>query len=363
MNHQVVVLKSVKYLNTTVLFLLTFNKNFMKQTLFLLLASAGLLSAQTTITKAFNDPVAGESVAYTGVIGTPDNSATGANTTFNNGSLVFAGSSTTVYSTPTAGEITNFPGSTLKMTGTGNTVYYKQTASKLEITGLVTPDATLNLSANNGTFISYPTQYTTTTETDIAQGTFSSTAVSGLCRGTITINPNASGTLILGSATFANVLRVRSVQTFNLYLPNDTNFLFPIGTITNTSYSYYSSTKKFPLLTTIQTVVNVPVANINNQTTDGAQALSSAFLATGEAIAKKSGLQVYPNPAQDFIGFKGQTGDYSTAKIYSVDGKLIKTSDIQSGKIQVSDLPAASYFIEVSGKNNSKGETAKFIKK
>ncbi|WP_294300634.1 T9SS type A sorting domain-containing protein [uncultured Chryseobacterium sp.] len=335
----------------------------MKQTLFLLLASAGLLSAQTTITKAFNDPVAGESVAYLDVIGTPDNSATGANTTFNNGSLTFAGSATTAYSTPTASEISTFPGSTLKMAGTGNTVFYKQTASKLEITGLVTPDATLNLSANNGTFISYPTQYTTTTETDIAQGTFSSTAVSGLCKGTITINPNAWGTLILGNTTFANVLRVKSVQAFNLYLPNDTNFLFPIGTITNTSYSYYSSTRKFPLLTTIQTIVNVPVANINNQTTDGAQALSSAVLSTGETAVKKAGLQIYPNPAQDFIGFNGQAGEYSTAKIYSVDGKLIKTSDIQSGKIQISDLPAASYFIQVSGKDNQTPETSKFIKK
>ncbi|KAA0127388.1 T9SS type A sorting domain-containing protein [Chryseobacterium sp. SN22] len=335
----------------------------MKQTLFFLLASAGILSAQTTITKAFNDPVSGETVAYLGVVGTPDNSATGANTTFNNSSLAFAGSASTVYSTPTASEVSTFPGSTLKMTGTGNTVFYKQSASKLEITGLVTPDATLNLSANNGIFISYPTQYTTTTETDIAQGTFSSTALSGLCRGTITINPNASGTLILGAYTFTNVLRVRSVQTFNLYLPNDTNFIIPIGSITNTSYSYYNSSKKFPLLTTIQTVINVPLANINNQTTDGAQVLSSAVLSTGEINAGKAGLQVYPNPAQDFIGFKGKTGEYSTAKIYSVDGKLIKTSDIQSGKVQVSDLPAASYFIEVSGKNSQKPETSKFIKK
>lgn len=335
----------------------------MKQALLFLFASAGILSAQTTVTKAFNDPVAGETAAYLGVIGTPDNSATGPNTIFNNGSLIFAGSATTAYSTPTASEISSFPGSTLKMVGTGNTVFYKQTASKLEITGLVTPDATLNLSANNGTFISYPTQYTTTTETDIAQGTFSSTAVSGLCRGTITINPNAWGTLILGNTTFTNVLRVKSVQAFNLHLPNDTSFLFPIGTITNTSYSYYSNTRKFPLLTTIQTVINVPVANINNQTTDGAQVLSSAVLSTGETAIRKTGLQVYPNPAQDFIGFHGETGRYSTAKIYSVDGKLIRTSNIQAGKIQVSDLPAASYFIEVSGKNNQQTETSKFIKK
>jgi len=334
----------------------------MRKILLFLIAASGMVSAQTTITKAFNDPVTGESVSYLGVTGTPDNSATGQNATFQNGSLTFGGASSTVYSTPTASEISTFPNSTLKMTGIGNTVFYKQTASKLEITGLVTSDATLNLSVNNGTFISYPTQYTTVTETDQAQGTFSSTAASGLCKGSITINPNASGTLILGSSTFTNVLRVKSVQNFNLHLPNDTNFVFPIGTIINTSYSYYSSTRKFPLLTTIQTVVNVPFAGINNQTTDGAQALSAALLSTGDLSVKKQGLKIYPNPAQDFIEFKGETGNYSTAKIYSLDGKLIKTSDLKSGKVQVSDLPPSSYFIEVSGKDQ-KPEASKFIKK
>jgi hypothetical protein len=64
----------------------------------------------------------------------------------------------------------------------------------------------------------------------------------------------------------------------------------------------------------------------------------------------------------DFINIKGNTQNYTQAKIYSLDGKLVKTSDLGSGKIQVSDLPPASYFIEVSGKEN-KPETTKFIKK
>lgn len=333
----------------------------MKRTLLFLMAASGIVSAQTTVTKAFNDPVIGETVNYLSVAGTPDNSATGANATFSNASLAFGGSSATVYSAPTASELSTFPGSTLKMTGSGNTIFYKQTASKLEITGLVTSDATLNLSSNNGTFISYPAAFGYA-ETDQAQGTFASTAASGLCRGNINLSADASGTLILGSSTFTNVLRIKSVQTFNLHLPNDTNFIFPIGSITNTSYSYYSSNRKFPLLTTIQTVVNVPFAGINNQTTDAAQALSAAVLSTGDVAVKKQGLKIYPNPAQDFIEVKGEAGSYSTAKIYSLDGKLIKTSDLKSGKVQVSDLPPSSYFIEVSGKDQ-KPEASKFIKK
>lgn len=323
--------------------------------------ASGIYSAQTTITKAFNDPVTGETANYLSVTGTPDNSATGGGVTFNNASLAFGPASLTTYSTPTSTEITTFPGSTLKMVGSGNTVYYKQSASKLEITGLVTTDATLNLSANNGTFISYPAAFGYS-ETDQAQGTFSSTSASGLCKGTVTISADASGTLILASSTFTNVLRVKSVQNFNLHLPTDTSFLFPIGSIVNTSYSYYNSTYKFPLLTTIQTVINVPVAGINNQTTNAAQALNTLNLSTKD-LGIQEKLMIYPNPAQEFIELKGGTGNYTTAKIYTLNGRLVKTSDAKSGKVQVSDLPSASYFIEVTGKDDKNTETSKFIKK
>ncbi|MDQ0592777.1 hypothetical protein QFZ37_001146 [Chryseobacterium ginsenosidimutans] len=334
----------------------------MKRNLFLLLITSGLCSAQTTITKAFNDPVVGETVNNVTVTGTVDNSATGANTTFSNAALTLGAASPTTYSAPTAGEITTFPGSTIKMIGGGNTILYKQTASKLEITGLITSDATLNLAANNGTFVSYPAAFGYN-ETDLAQGTFTSPSASGLCKGTITITADASGTLILGTSTYNNVLRIKSVQNFNLHLPNDATFIFPIGTITNTAYTYYDSTHKFPLLTTTQAIINVPLAGIN-QTTSGAQALNTLTLSTGDLTTRKEGLKIYPNPAQDFIEFKGETGNYSTAKIYSLDGKLIKTSDLKSGKVQVSDLPSASYFIEVSGKDSkNKVQTSKFIKK
>ncbi|MBL7882266.1 MAG: T9SS type A sorting domain-containing protein [Chryseobacterium gambrini] len=333
----------------------------MKKILLLMLSFYGVCNAQTTVTKTFNDPVSGDNPNYLLATGTPNNSGTGANITFNNSSLVLSGSAPAAYSTPSASEISNFPGSTLKLTGSSNTVYYKQSATKLEITGLVTTDATLNLSSNNGTFISYPAAYGYS-ETDQAQGTFTSTTANGLCKGTITLTADAWGNLLLASSTFTNVLRVKSVQNFNLHLPNDTSFLFPIGTIVNTSYSYYGSLYKFPLLTTNETVVNIPVAGINNQTTNSAQALNTTVLTAGNWSAQKQRLEIYPNPAYDFINFKGDTQNYTQAKIYSLDGKLIKTSDLKSGKIQVSELPPASYFIEISGKDN-KQETSKFIKK
>mgnify|MGYP003577059849 CR=1 FL=1 len=324
----------------------------MKTILFFLATLPAAFSAQTTITKAFNDPIIGETVNNFNVNGTVDNSATGNGVTFSNGSLTQGATSTTNYSAPTPSEVSTYPGTTIKMVNGTTTILYKATASKLEITGFITPDATLNFSTNNGTFISYPAAFGYT-ETDNAQGTFTSSAASGNFNGTINISADAAGTLIVGPKTYNNVLRIKSIQNFNLTVSG-----FPVGTVTNTTYAYYDSTHKFPLLST--TTANINAVGMN-QTTQGAQALNEVFLGVSDVV-KKSNFKIYPNPAQDFIQFKGETSGFSKANIYSLDGKLVKTTDMKSGKIQISELPPAAYFIEVSGKE-SQPESIKFIKK
>lgn len=331
----------------------------MRKTILFLIAGCSVLSAQTTITKAFNDPIVGDVINSYTVNGTVDNSATGNGATFNNTSLTQGVASNTTYAAPTTTETSTFPGTTIKMVATGNTILYKSSATKLEITGVVTPDATLNFAADNGTFITYPAAYGHS-ETDNAKGTFTSTTASGLFKGTINTTSDAYGTLLVGSKTYTNVIRIKSVQNFNLYQSTDTNYLFPIGNITNTAYSYYDATHKFPILSSTNGNLSVPLLSIN-QTTSGAQVLSEVYLSAIDSVKKES-FRIYPNPAQDFIEFKGNTGKYSTAHIYTLDGRLIKTADIASGRIQISELPQADYFIEVSGKEG-KSETVKFIKK
>ncbi len=331
----------------------------MKKTILLITAFTGMVSAQTTITKAFNDPVVGETVNYVTVNGTVDNSATGAGVTFQNGSLTQGGATATTYTAPTSSELTTFPGTTIKMNGLGNTVLYKQTATKLEITGLITPDATLNFSVNNGTVITYPAAFGYN-EVDQAQGTFTSSAASGIFKGTITNTANAAGTLILGSQTYPNVLRLKSVQNLNLHQSSDILFLVPIGTVTNTTYTYYDNVRKFPILSYTSANISVPLLGIN-QTTTGAQALNEVFLSTvNEAPASK--LQIFPNPVQETIHLSGEISRYISAKIFATDGKLIKSRDIKEGKVEVSNLPAAVYFLEISGKD-VETRTLKFIKK
>lgn len=327
----------------------------MKTSVFFLLATFSVCSAQTTITKAFNDPILGDVANNYNVNGTVDNSATGSNVTFSNGNLTQGSAASANYSTPTLTEISTYPGTTIKMVNGSNTIYFKATASKLEITGLITPDATLNFSTNNGTFISYPAAFGYS-ENDTAAGTFSSPSVSGTFTGNITITADASGTLIVGTKTYTNILRIKSIQNFNLTVGG-----IPVGTATNTAYTYYDNTHKFPLLSSTTANINVPILGVN-QNTVGAQALNETFLAVNDHATKKESFKVYPNPAQDFIELKGDTGNYSSVSIYSLDGKLIKTSDVKSGKVQISELPTANYFIQASGKD-AKTETVKFIKK
>lgn len=332
----------------------------MKKSLLLLLGASAMMSAQITLTKASNDPISGNVINYNNTAGTVDNSATGPNATFSNGGLTMGAASQTTYSTPSSTEIATFPGSTLKMVDGGTTVYYKASDTKLEITGIVNTQATLNFSVDNGTHINYPTTYGPT-QNDTAKGTFSSSSASGLFSGTMTAIADAYGTLIVGNQTYSNVLRVKFTQNFNLYSALDVTYSNPIGTITNIAYSYYDASHRYALLNSTSGNISIPLLSIN-QNVKTTFALNETFLAVNNAV-KKENLVVYPNPAQDFIGFKGNTDNYSKANIYSLDGKLVKTSDVKSGNIQISDLPPASYFIQVSGKNAADTKNTKFIKK
>src|SRR5690606_16584759 len=248
---------------------------------------------------------------------------------------------------------------TIKMNGLGNTVLYKQTATKLEITGLITPDATLNFSVNNGTVITYPATFGYN-EVDQAQGTFSSSAASGIFKGTITNTADAQGTLVLGSQIYPNVVRLKSVQNFNLHQSTDIFFLLPIGTVTNTTYTYYDNVRKFPILSYTNANISVPLLNIN-QTTTGAQALNEAFLNVTDS-APKTKMQIFPNPVGETINIKGDLSKYTTGKIFGTDGKLIKSSELRNAQIEVSDLSSGLYFLEISGKD-AEVQTMKFIKK
>lgn len=313
-------------------------------------------SAQTTITKVAHDPTIGDNVNNVVVTGTIDNSATGANTTFNNSSLTSGAGVTNSYAAPLTADVTAYPGTTIKHSdGNGTTIFYKQSAAQLEITGIENPQATVKLT-NNGTAMVYPTSFGSGTNTDQAQGSVVSGTTTGYVKGPITSTADAWGTLTVGSQTYPNVLRIKVFMNFGLYA--DATFIFNVGTMQNTMYMYYDTTHKYPILTSTNLITTGVIA----QTFSGGQAQSFAFLATNNSNFNKNEVKFYPNPATEVVNITGSQNQMTDAVVYSADGKLLKSEKIQDGKVNVSELPSGSYILKVSDKK-ADSKTVKIIKK
>lgn len=328
---------------------------------YLMLLSAGSCFAysQTTITKSANDYLVGNTINSANVVGTPDNSSTGSNVTFDNSLLTSGTAVVASVSAPSATELTSFPGTTVKFDdGNGNSIFYKSSATQLEITGAGISGATLNFNADNAIFVKFPTAFSNTYN-DTARGTFSNGAVSGLFKGTITTTADATGTLLLGADSYSNILRIKTVQSYNLYQSSDTTYFFSIGTLTSTIYTYYDNVNRYPLFTTTTATIVVPILSIN-QTTSVAVRQVNPTLAT--VNSDKNNFKIYPNPVTDNLFFAGDLGSYTEVKVYSVDGKLVKTGSISDNKLDLSKLSAGNYILELSSKTQN-SKTIHIIKK
>ena len=321
-------------------------------------AVCSVYSAQTQITKASNDYLSGNTINNLNFTGTPDNSAIGNPVTFNNSALVTGAALTSTVSTPSAAETTTFPGSTIKFSdGGSNDIFYKSTAVDLQITGATIAGAVLNFSGDNAVFLKFPTAYSNT-YTDTASGTGVYGATNAFFGGNITTTADAAGTLMLGSQTYNNVIRVKTFQDYKLFI--DAAHTFQIGTLVSTIYTYYDNVNRYPLFTATTATVVVPLASIN-QTTNAAFGQANPTLASHNNTVGNS-VKIYPNPATENLFLAGDLSNFETVKIFSVDGRLIKTQTIHSDKIDVSKLQSGTYILQLSG-SNKKAQTINFIKK
>jgi len=87
----------------------------------------------------------------------------------------------------------------------------------------------------------------------------------------------------------------------------------------------------------------------------------TSTLSTSESITTNNGIQIYPNPATDFLNVT-KVSDKATYKIYSSAGQLVSNGNIVSGKINVSSLIKGAYVISIEDKGKEKFNS-KFIKK
>ncbi|PJJ68169.1 reprolysin-like metallopeptidase [Chryseobacterium geocarposphaerae] len=87
----------------------------------------------------------------------------------------------------------------------------------------------------------------------------------------------------------------------------------------------------------------------------------TAALGTNDITNTKDGIQIYPNPATDFLNVT-KVSDKATYKIYNTAGQLVSNGNISGGKINVSALVKGAYVISIEDKGNDLFKS-KFIKK
>ena len=87
----------------------------------------------------------------------------------------------------------------------------------------------------------------------------------------------------------------------------------------------------------------------------------ASTLSTSETAIANNGIQIYPNPATDFLNVT-KVSDKATYKIYSAAGQLVGNGNISNGKINVSSLIKGAYVISIEDKGKE-SFNSKFIKK
>jgi len=278
----------------------------------------------------------------------PDQATAGANVAWNFNDLVQVTTTATSVLPATAADIADYPGSThtvKTVTQGGNTTYYYIAVNDIggtAITGAETSAVTLNYSTNNGFLGNFPLTYGFTNTDDVA-GTFDANGTAGTFTGTAVSTVDAYGTLTVneGYANNTAVTRLKTVQNLTLIYNG-----IPVGTLTQTIYSYYNSTVlgSGPLFRSISTTINVPVLSIN-QTQNSLESYEATSMGT-VGLTPVASLSIAPNPVKDMLHFAGNA-EVSNVILTDAAGRIVLQS-ATANDISVSHLSAGIYYATVT---------------
>ena len=284
--------------------------------------------------------------------------------------LVSLGTSVHTYVAPNAQETTTYPGTTNVIvttstqgttTSTGN-LYTKDMSSVVSITGLTASGLTANFNTNNATLGAFPMIYGFSNN-DVVAGTFTYTTYSGTFTGTLVTTVDAYGTLTLnnpGNGAYSGaVTRLKTVLTISL----SSGFFSNIGTVTQTSYSYYDASivSNNPVLRSVNTLAVVPLLSVNQNDTTIEKFATSSLNLVSNSISENIKIQ---NPVLSSVVIKSNTNiDNATIYITDLLGKTIYKTNNQviNGYLEIpTSLSKGIYLITISSRENS--ITKKLIK-
>lgn len=177
--------------------------------------------------------------------------------------------------------------------------------------------------------------------------------------GTATIKADGTGTLNLGTTTFTNVLRIKTIEVLDGNVPAIPLIGFAGGpvTITRTSYAYYSlSDSKLPvflhggLTAVVPTQPDVVQVNV----------WSSVDLSTGSITSDDlNTTSIFPNPATDLVSI--ETLNATSINIFNTVGQAVYSNSNPSTveSVDVSTFETGIYIVKI--KNNENTTTEKLI--
>lgn len=312
-------------------------------------------NAQYTITSAAN-PVPGDVESYKNLDTTGlKHGTSGTGQTWNYSSVIISTVATTPSTYVAMSSVPNsfmFPGATIASgDGTGYYSVYSNNATKIEIMGQAAPTVSGSILYSNPIKLySLPFSYGTSSPDNFA---FSGPGYT--VTGTFTTTGDGTGTLILPTGTYPNVLKQKLI-VYESITSGTT-----VATYTVIESRYCSAISKFPLLT-IDTQTGTTVSGTTTTTYNKSGQINGA-LVTGinETNIKPAEFSIYPNPNNSGIVnllFSNTNTDVCDITVFNTLGQNVKVISfnglsvgIINKSIDLSELESGIYYIKLkSGK-------------
>ncbi|AZB08838.1 T9SS C-terminal target domain-containing protein [Chryseobacterium sp. G0162] len=155
-------------------------------------------------------------------------------------------------------------------------------------------------------------------------------------------NPNVTGTLTV-TGKLSGVTKFSATKTNNFTVGLGTTNGYTLIDLTNLNGQNYSNIVIDQLQLTLGGNYYYLGLDAFTWVKD-----SNIVLGTSETKSTQKNLTLYPNPTNGPLSISSEKN--SEAKIYSVDGKVLKTVQVQKGsnEISISELPKGVYFIKTA---------------
>ncbi len=306
-----------------------------------LMLNSAILVAQPTITSATAGSVGDVFSFENATVSGFDPGASGAGVTWDFSDLSLTGSSIGYnFITPEAsGHAATFPGATVaaELDG-GSYAYYKINASEYTLIGLYTAASTLVYS-DPETYMTFPMTMGTTSDDDLhCEYT---TGVETIRDGSISVEADAYGTLILPGGTYTNVLRVVLHEVYSdefVGLPYTSDYDF-------THYYFLREGTVGPLFQ----YSLLEIGGLFPSTTEQAS-VNNNIGAVGIDELAQNAINLFPNPANTQVAINLQNVQADQIFITDLSGRTLLQSNTNGTSLVTFDLqslPAGMYFARI----------------